>query len=93
LVAFSRIGIDVYEVEELRVIEPEPETWIDRIVKAFRDSLMNLGALFANAVVFFVAALPYMVIMAVFGWIVWKLLRKNAVVSKIKKDGVNQDEK
>jgi len=91
MVAFSRIGIDVYEVEELREIEPKPETWIDRIGKAFRDSIKNLGALLVDMTVFFVAALPYMAVLAVFGWIVWKLLRKKVVVGKIK--GENEDEK
>lgn len=91
MVDFSRVNIDVYEVEELKEIEPKPETWIDRIAKAFRDSIKNLGALLVDMTVFFVAALPYMAVLAVFGGLVWKLLRKKAVVGKIK--GENENEK
>jgi len=91
MVDFSRVGIDVYEVEELKEIEPKPETWLDRIGKAFRDSLKNLVALLGDMTVFFVAALPYIAVLAVFGWFVWKLLRKKVETGKIK--GGNTDEK
>jgi len=90
LVEFSRISVDVYEVEELQVIEPKPETWFDRISKAFSDSLKNLVMLVENLTVFLVAALPHLLILAAIGYGVWKALRKKALTGKIK--GGNENE-
>jgi hypothetical protein len=91
MVNFSRVSIDVYEVEELKEIEPKPETWFDRISKAFRDSLKNLVSIFENLVIFLVAAIPYLLVLAVIGWGVWKALRKKVIPKKI--EGGNTDEK
>lgn len=91
MVNFSRVNIDVYEVEELKEIEPKPETWFDRVSKAFRDSLKNLVSIFENLVIFLVAAIPYLLVLAVIGWGVWKALRKKVIPKKI--EGGNTDEK
>jgi hypothetical protein len=91
MVNFSRVNIDVYEVEELKEIEPKPGNWLDRISRAFRDSIKNLVSLFENLVIFLVAAIPYLAILAAIGWGVWKALRKKVTPKKI--EGGNIDEK
>ncbi len=91
MVQYSRVGIDVYEVEELEEVEPKPENWFDRITRAFRDSIKNLASLFENLTIFLVAAIPYLAILAVIGWGAWKALRRKVFAGKIK--GGNEDEK
>lgn len=91
MVQYSRVSVDVYEVEELREVEPKPENWFDRIIKAFRDSLKNLVSLFENITIFMVAAVPYLAVLTVIGWGAWKILRRKALSGKIK--GGNEDEK
>jgi len=84
LIQFSRVSVDVYEVKELTQIIPEPENWLDRVVQAFRDSLLNLVAFLGNLSVFIVASIPYIAVLALISWLVWKALRNKLFASKIK---------
>jgi len=92
MIEYSRISLDVYEVRELKEEEPVDLTWGERIIKAFTQSLEQLAVLCKNFIVFLASALPYLVVLSVFSWIVWKLVRWHQNYRrKIKKgDGINE---
>lgn len=73
MVNYSRVTLDIYEVKEITLTEPDPETLGQRMARAFKDSLQNLGKFFENLTIFLVAALPYLVIIVPLLWIVWIL--------------------
>jgi hypothetical protein len=91
LVNYSRVNIDIYEVKELKITEPDPETLGVRMAMAFKESLKRLGKFFEDLTVFLVAALPYLVLMIPLVWILWVLVVR-VISSKLRKGKENRDE-
>ena len=81
-VNYSTIHLNLSEVKEYTVVT-EPETVGERISSGFVNSLENLGTFFVNLFVFFIVALPYLIILAVvtitpLGIIFWRKKRKKS---------------
>lgn len=74
MVEYSSINLDVYEVKELKE-ELEELTLGERIIESFTRSLKQLADLSKELIVFFAAALPYLVILGGIGAIIWTIVR------------------
>jgi hypothetical protein len=92
MVEYSRIIIDVYEVQELKKEEPLPITWGEKILNGFKKSCEQLWKLFENLIVFIVSAIPYLAILALVGWGIWGVIIKPRSEKKIDKEGSKDDE-
>ena len=91
MVNYSRVSLDVYEVKEIKATEPDPETLGERIVRAFKESLRNLGKFFEDLTIFTVSALPYLIIIIPLVWIILMLgVRFIKNRSKNKEEGSNE---
>jgi len=75
LLDFSTIDITVREVYEYVDAHPEPVTFMDRIIQAFKDSFKNLFAVIQSAIVAFVLYLPFIAIIAIIIIILIKVFR------------------
>ncbi len=91
MVNFSRIHVDVYEVKEIKVTEPDPDTLGERIVRAFKNSLTGIGMFLENLIIFLVGALPYLILLIPIGWVIW-LLGVKLVASRAKKGTEDHDD-
>ncbi|MCR4618121.1 MAG: DUF4349 domain-containing protein [Lachnospiraceae bacterium] len=61
-VTYSTVTMYIQEVRELTYDEPEPETFWDRLTSNFEDSIEALVEGLKNFAIFFVAALPHLLI-------------------------------
>ncbi len=68
LVDYGTVDLSITEVETYTVVQ-EPTLW-QRICDGFVSSVHNVGRIFTELLVFFIAALPYLVPMAVIALIV-----------------------
>ena len=67
LVNYATIHLDVQEVREYTPVEEE--TFWQRISNGFTESLENLGEGILNFTVFFISAIPYLVLIAVLAFV------------------------
>jgi hypothetical protein len=95
LVDYATVTLTIDEVRELQDVEPEPETWGQRIVEQFKSSIESLIRGGKNGVVAVVGAVPYIIVIALIAGIVIMPLRKIRAKRKDKKqlEGENEDEK
>ena len=61
-VTYSTITMDISEVKELTYTEPDPETFWDRLSSKFTRSIRNLGEGIQDFIIWFIAALPHLLI-------------------------------
>ena len=61
-VTYSTVYMTITEVKELTIVEPEPETFWDRLSKRFKNSMTNMGDGFQNFIIWFIAALPHLIL-------------------------------
>ena len=61
-VTYSTIYISISEVKELTIIEPEPETFWDKLSKRFTNSIISMGDGFQGFIIWFIAALPHLLL-------------------------------
>lgn len=61
-VTYSTVYIDIKEVKELTIEEPEPVTYWDRMSSNFKNSITNLFEGLQSFSIWFVAALPHLLI-------------------------------
>ncbi len=61
-VTYSTIYMNITEVKELTYEEPEPETFWDRLSSKFVHSMENMGDGFQNFIIWFIAALPHLLL-------------------------------
>ncbi len=61
-VTYSTVYMTITEVKELTIVEPEPETFWDRLSKRFKSSMTNMGDGFQNFIIWFIAALPHLIL-------------------------------
>lgn len=84
-VSYGTVYLTVKEVTEYTVVE-EPETVWERIGSGFTNSLKKLGNFFVELFVFIIVALPYLVILALPGVVVWVLVAIRKKKNRTKKD-------
>ncbi len=90
LAAYSTVTVTVQEVKDLTVKDEDPETFGDRIVEAFGDSLESLGNFFEGAVIVIVSVLPWVALPIVIVVIVIVCIKKNG--KKGRKNEENEGE-
>ncbi len=61
-VTYSTVYLTIQEVKELTIVEPEPETFWDRLSSKFSDSIEALGEGLQSFIIWFIAALPHLLI-------------------------------
>ncbi len=61
-VTYSTVYMTITEVKELTIVEPEPETFWDRLSNRFTNSMVNMGDGFQNFIIWFIAALPHLIL-------------------------------
>ena len=85
-VTYSTVYLNIEEVIEFTEIEePEPETFVSRVTKGFSESLKSVGEGLVNFVVWFISALPYLVVWAIIIFIIVLIVR--AIIKAVKKAG------
>jgi hypothetical protein len=90
-VTYSTVYIDIKEVKELTIEEPEPETYWDRMRSNFTDSMETLFERLQDFSIWFVAALPHLLIWGaiIFGIV---MLVRGIIVHNIKKARKRREE-
>jgi hypothetical protein len=76
LVAYSTVNIDVYEVKEIEVEEPEPITIWEKIANGFSKSIKSVSAILEFMAVFLISALPFLVLFGAIGFIVMLIVKR-----------------
>ena len=76
LVDYGTIHLSLTQVEEFTVVEEEEPTLWQRIGDGFVSSVQTVGKILENLLVFFVAALPFLVIPAIIVVVVLVLVRR-----------------
>ena len=61
-VTYSTVYLTIQEVKELTIVEPEPETFWDRLSRKFVDSMESMGDGFQSFIIWFIAALPHLIL-------------------------------
>lgn len=61
LVQFSTVRVEVREVDQVTP-DPETATWFDEIGEAFKDSVLAVIKTLQNIVIFFIMALPFLLV-------------------------------
>lgn len=61
-VTYSTVYMTITEVKELTIVEPEPETFWDRLSTRFTNSMINMGDGFQSFIIWFIAALPHLLL-------------------------------
>ena len=61
-VTYSTVYISIEEVKELTIEEPVPETFWDRLSSRFTNSMISMGDGFQGFIIWFVAALPHLLL-------------------------------
>ncbi len=61
-VTYSTIYMSITEVKELTIEEPEPETFWDKLSSKFVHSMESMGDGFQNFTIWFIAALPHLLL-------------------------------
>ena len=84
-VSYGTVYLTVKEVTEYTVVE-EPETVWERIGSGFVNSLKKVGNFFVELFVFIIVALPYLVILAIPGVVVWVLIKLRKKKNRAEKD-------
>ena len=84
-VSYGTVYLTVKEVTEYTVVE-EPETVWERIGSGFTNSLKKLGNFFVELFVFIIVALPYLVVLAVPGVVIWILIKLRKKKNRAEKD-------
>ena len=64
LVDYATVNLTITEVKEYTVVEEEPSTW-ERITTGFADSVKGAWTIVREIFVFFIVALPYLVLLAI----------------------------
>ena len=83
LVSYSTVTLNIYEVER---VEPVKElTPFEEIAQNLRNNCEDIGAGFVSFFVWFVSALPYLVLLAAAVLIVWLIIRRRVRKSRQKK--------
>ncbi len=82
LTAYSTVTVNLQEVKDLTVIDEEPETFGDRIILAFVDSVEMLGNFFEGAVLVIVSVLPWIALPTVIVIVILVCLKKKAKKAK-----------
>ncbi len=75
LVEYSTLDIDVYEVQEIKIIEPEPVTIWDKITSGFRTSLRSVAKILEFMVIFFISAVPFLILFGIIGMVVYAFVK------------------
>lgn len=76
LVSYGTVHLRIDEVKEFTVVEEEEPTLWQRIGNGFVSSVKNVGKILEGLLVFFVAALPYLVIPAIIVTVILLLVRR-----------------
>jgi hypothetical protein len=76
LVSYGTVHLRINEVKEFTVVEEEEPTLWQRIGDGFVSSVKTVGKILENLLVFFVAALPFLVIPAIIVVVVLVLVRR-----------------
>ncbi|MBR1861220.1 MAG: DUF4349 domain-containing protein [Lachnospiraceae bacterium] len=61
-VTYSTVYLTIAEVKELTIVEPEPVTFWDKLTSNFADSIEAMGDGFQSFVIWFIAALPHLIL-------------------------------
>ena len=80
LINLSTVNLYIYEVNKISDIINEPKTLSDEIINTFNTSIKNLKEFMVNIVLFFVAAIPFLIIAAIITIIlilIIKIIKKN----------------
>ena len=80
LINLSTVNLYIYEVNKISDIINEPKTLNDEIINTFNTSIKNLKEFMVNIVLFFVAAIPFLIIAAIITIIlilIIKIIKKN----------------
>lgn len=64
LVSYGTVQLSINEVRQYTEVEEEDPTLWQRVAAGFADSMKNLGKILENLLVFFVSAIPYLIIPA-----------------------------
>lgn len=71
-VDYSTVSMNIQEVE--RITQTKQDTVLERISSGLSDNFYNLGQGLLNFFIWFVVSLPYILLLAVIGLIVWLVL-------------------
>lgn len=77
LVSYGTVHLRINEVKEFTVVEEEEPSLWQRIGNGFVGSVKTVGKILENLLVFFVAALPFLVIPAIIVVVVLVLVRRS----------------
>lgn len=87
-VDFSTINMELREVDKFTVIEPEEEeeeSFISQLKTTWNDSMENLGNMFKGTLIFLINILPGVIYLAIFGLIVFGIVKLIKKIFKNKK--------
>lgn len=76
LVAYGTVHLQISEVKQYTVVEEEDPTLWQRIGDGFMTSLKALGAILEGLLVFFISAIPFLIIPGVILTVVLLIIRK-----------------
>lgn len=85
LVDYATVNLSIDEVRELKEVEPEPETWGQRIANEFKSSINRLVRGSKNFVVGLVGAIPFIIVFAVVALMIVLPVRAISLKRKNKK--------
>lgn len=73
---YSTVYVDLREVKEETVFEEEPETFFEKMGEGFMDSVENVIDFFANLILWLTTNSPVFLLLAVIGFIGYKIFRR-----------------
>lgn len=89
-VNYSTVTLSISEVKELTIVEPEPETFWERVSSGFVESLSGVGEGLKNFIIGFIIALPYLLLWGgiIFGivMIIRAIVRFNVKKNRIRRE-------
>ena len=82
--AFSTITLNMSSTSDEPIGQPEEWTIVTTIKRAFSDLTQGAQDLASGLTYFVIAVLPFLLVLAVFAWIAWRIVRR--VLRKVRHD-------
>ena len=82
LVAYSTLEIDIREVQEIKEIEEDPVTLWEKVVSIFRKSIESVGEIAEGMLLFFIGAIPFLLLLGIILLILLGIIRLLRMIRK-----------